>query len=139
MDNANRSPAFEWTGVPEGTQSFALTLKDVSYGQPLWAIWNIPGDETGLPADLPKDTTLLDMPAGAEQSNSTFATGEGYFGPESPCNVYQFDLYALSMPTYEPRDKEYAAEVETQLSQLSEGVLGHATLTGRTKYNSTCQ
>lgn len=139
MDNANESPALEWTGVPDGTQSFAVTLRDSTYGQPLWAVWNIPADATGLPANLPKDSALLTTPTGAEQSNASFADGDGYFGPQAPCNVFTFELFALSIATFEPEFKEFAAEVDAQLNELGAVVLGRAKLAGRTKYNSTCE
>lgn len=139
MGNANISPQLDWSGVPAGTQSFAVTLRDVTFGQPLWAIWNIPATESGLPADLAKDTAILTTPAGAEQSSATFADGDGYFGPEAGCNVFQFDLFALSLPTFEPAYKEYAAEVDAQLNQLGDAILGRASLAGRTKYDMMCE
>lgn len=141
-NNANQSPALAWTGVPEGTKSFAVTLRDSSYGQTLWVVWNIPAEATGLPANLPKDTALLTDPAGAEQSNASFAfesAGLGYFGPQAPCNVFTFDLLALSIPTFEPESKDSASEVETQLNELGDAILGRAKLAGRTKYDSTCE
>jgi len=138
MQSPNNSPAFDWVGVPAGTQSFALGLSDVSYGQPLWAIWNLPADLSGLPANLAKDTAMLALPAGAQQGNATFAEGDGYFGPESPCNVYQFTLYALSTPTFSPSQPEYVAVVLGELEALGGVILGSATLRGRTNYASMC-
>jgi Raf kinase inhibitor-like YbhB/YbcL family protein len=51
------SPAFTWTDVPEGTESFALICHDPdaplvspgSYGYVHWVLYGIPGSVTGLP------------------------------------------------------------------------------------------
>src|SRR5690606_39944714 len=75
--NANISPELTWDNVPPGTQSFALKLTDVTFGQPLWAIWNIPGDATSLPAGIPGDSPTPAVPAGASQTSATFVEGDG--------------------------------------------------------------
>jgi len=139
MESPNNSPQLDWTGAPPGTQSFAVSLADVSYGQPLWTIWNIPADVRGLPANLQKDTAMPAVPAGAQQCNATFAEGDGYFGPESPCNVYQFVVYALAMPTFAPSQPEYAAVVLGELEALGDQLLGSATLSARTNYGAMCE
>lgn len=139
MESPNNSPQLDWTNAPAGTQSFAVSLADVSYGQPLWTIWNIPAGVSGLPANLDKDTAMLSVPAGAQQSNATFAEGDGYFGPESPCNVYQFVVYALSTPTFAPSQPEYAAVVLGELEALGDELLGSATLSARTNYGAMCE
>jgi Raf kinase inhibitor-like YbhB/YbcL family protein len=138
-ESPNISPELAWKGVPMGTKSFAITLKDVTFGQPLWAIWNIPGDAVGLPAALEQDSATLTVPAGAEQSNASFVDGDGYCGPEAPCNVFQFELFALSIERFDPSYKEYAAEVDAQLNQLGATVLGRTTLAGRTNYAMMCE
>jgi Raf kinase inhibitor-like YbhB/YbcL family protein len=141
MDRPNISPELRWAGAPAGTQSFALVLFDVSYGQTHWALWNIPADVTVLAANVAKDTAMPATPAGARQSNAIFATGgDGYFGPHVPCNVFQFVLYALSISTFSPMDPESAGLVGIQLQELGDPVLGSATLTGRSNdYMTTCE
>src|SRR5690606_9237602 len=57
MEGSNLSPQLDWAGVPVGTQSFAVVLEDVSFGQTHWALWNIPGDLTTLPAAVAQDST----------------------------------------------------------------------------------
>lgn len=139
MEGSNLSPELHWAGAPPGTQSFALTLVDVSYGQPLWAIWNIPGSASTLPPSLPRDSASLETPAGAQQSNATFAVGEGYWGPDTPCNVYEFELFALSTPTFMPSKAEYVALVRSELEGAEDSVLARTKLSARSNYMLACQ
>lgn len=142
MGNANVSPELSWTGVPAGTRSFALVLRDVTYGQAHWALWNIPADVSMLAANVQKDTATPAVPAGSRQANANFATEEpdGYFGPHLPCNVFAFDLYALSLDTFSPMDPESSVLVAIELQDLGEPVLGLATLTGRSNdYGTVCE
>src|SRR5690606_28492005 len=74
MGGANISPELHWSGVPAGTQSFALVLFDVTFGQAHWALWNIPGDITQLEADVAQDTPTPPSPSGSQQANANFAT-----------------------------------------------------------------
>jgi Raf kinase inhibitor-like YbhB/YbcL family protein len=141
LDNANISPELEWTGVPFGTQSFALVLFDVTYGQAHWVLWNIPADAVMLAADVAQDTKMLAKPPGSEQANANFATtsDDGYFGPHIPCNVFEFELYALSLPTFSPENPDSAVLVHIELQELGAPVLGIAKLTGRSaNYGMTC-
>ena len=49
----NQSPALKWSGIPEGTMSFAITVYDpdapTGSGWWHWIVYNIPGDITELP------------------------------------------------------------------------------------------
>lgn len=91
------SPELNWTGAPEGTQSYAIIFHDmdVAFGGGTddvlhWILWNIPGDATGLPEG--------GVPEGTVQGAGQF--GQRYFGPGAPAGVryhhYAFELYALS-------------------------------------------
>jgi Raf kinase inhibitor-like YbhB/YbcL family protein len=98
------SPAISWTAGPAGTMSYALILHDpdpVLAGSATndvlhWAIFDIPGDATSLPAGVPN---AADLPSGAKQPNN-IAGQPGYFGPCPPAghgdHHYTFEIYALS-------------------------------------------
>jgi phosphatidylethanolamine-binding protein (PEBP) family uncharacterized protein len=141
MSGPNISPELAWTGVPSGTQSFGLVLQDLTNGNAHWAIWNISGSLTMLAADIDKDTAMPAVPAGSQQTNATFAnsvTMDGYFGPGSACNVYEFVLYALSVPTFTPSSTTDANAVRTALDGAGSMLLGKASLRGRQNYNDMC-
>ena len=141
LDNANISPELLWSGAPPGTMSFALELRDASYGQAHWVLWNIPANLTLLAADVPQDTTNPPEPVGSQQANANFATieGDGYFGPHLPCNVFEFKLYALSLSTFSPERSDSSVLVSIELENLGDEVLGIARLTGRSLTDATCQ
>jgi Raf kinase inhibitor-like YbhB/YbcL family protein len=128
-DNANVSPELDWMGVPAGTQSFAVILQDLSNTFAHWVLWNIPGTATMLASGVDKSTNKPAVPAGSQQAN--LASGDGYFGPGSACNVYEFVVYALSVPTFSPSPATTADAVRTQLLALGDKILGTASVRGR--------
>lgn len=134
LENSDLSPELHWAGVPEGTKSFAVALRDVSYGQTHWMLWNVPGDATTLLANVAQDTANPAVPAGSQQANANFATTSehGYYGPHNPCNVYEFEVYALAKSEFSPMDAESAVLIWIELSELgNDEVLGVARLRGR--------
>jgi|HubBroStandDraft_2_1064218.scaffolds.fasta_scaffold149315_1 phosphatidylethanolamine-binding protein (PEBP) family uncharacterized protein len=89
------NPELDWTGVPAGTKSFAITFIDTKIGADMpmgqhWAIWDIPANVTEFPKGT---TTLTGALAGAMQTNKYLA----------PCpsgnDTYEYTLYALSTDT----------------------------------------
>jgi Raf kinase inhibitor-like YbhB/YbcL family protein len=139
MSGPNISPELAWSGTPAGTQSFALLLQDLTNTFAHWALWNIPATLTMVPENIDKSTNMPAMPAGSRQTNASFAAGDGYFGPGSECNVYEFVLYALSVPTFTPTQPNAdAGAVRTQLDALGAQILGKASLRGRQNHNMTC-
>jgi phosphatidylethanolamine-binding protein (PEBP) family uncharacterized protein len=80
------SPEIKWTGVPDGTMSIAVSLKDLTNQGIHWVIWNLPPTATSLPAGFPK--TML--PAGASQSNA-------WYGPGATLHRYEWQVWALKV------------------------------------------
>lgn len=136
-DAENVSPALDWTGAPAGTQSFAIALHDLTFeqsGDPFthWVMWNIPGTETGLPAELPSGV-MPGVPAANTQQTS-FQPGDGFAGSGACGNVYEFVLYALDTPTFTPDDPDDPDAAHAALD-ASDAVLATATLRARSDPN----
>jgi Raf kinase inhibitor-like YbhB/YbcL family protein len=97
------SPAINWSGAPNTTQSYALIMHDpdpVLGGSATndvlhWAIFDIPGDSKGLPEGVKPG----DQADGAKQINN-IANNPGYLGPCPPAghgdHHYTFEIYALN-------------------------------------------
>lgn len=103
IGGSNKSPELTWTAGPNGTQSYAMVLHDLSNvmgGKPFvhWVMWNIPGTTRTLPAGL-EITAMPSVPAGSSQRSYS---GNGYQGSGKCGNVYEFVLYALPMATFTP-------------------------------------
>jgi ribose transport system ATP-binding protein len=102
------SPRLVWTGVPEGTRSFALAVTDPDLPEAFqfprafahWLVHDIPASVRELPQGASQGPL---MPAVARELNSDFVTfkipgfGAGYGGPWPPDRQhrYVFTLYAL--------------------------------------------
>lgn len=125
------APSFEWSGAPEGTQSFALVMIDktlVDGGSSLGyhsAFWNLPATVTSLPAAY-KSADL----SGAQVINN------GYLGPcpnvdPSMPHTYVFTLYALPDATITLGNTLNAAFIQT----LEDAALDTATLSGLSAAN----
>lgn len=94
-DGDDVSPPLEWTGVPEGTQQFALIVHDpdapMTHGATHWVLYGIPASTTSL----------------EEGGGSDFIAGENYLGNQGydGCappsghgpHHYFFHLYALDV------------------------------------------
>jgi Raf kinase inhibitor-like YbhB/YbcL family protein len=92
-DGEDVSPALEWTGVPEGTRSFAVVVHDPDAplvdGFTHWVAYGIPGDASGLPEGAQD---------GVVQGTNSMGNS-GYMGPAPPPghgpHHYYFWIYAL--------------------------------------------
>jgi ribose transport system ATP-binding protein len=117
------SPALRWSGVPEGTQSFALAVTDpdlpAEFSFPRsfahWLVHDIPAHIRELPEGA---SGTLAIPSGARELYSDFVTfkipgfGAGWGGPWPPDRQhrYVFTLYALKVPRVAlPPDADLAA------------------------------
>jgi Raf kinase inhibitor-like YbhB/YbcL family protein len=125
----NFSPAMSWTGAPAGTQSFAVLLQDLTNGNSHWVLWNIPASVTSLAENVPKGSAKPAMPQGSQQCS--IGSGDGYFGPGACGNVYEFVVYALSVPTFSPNMATDQTMVRQQLLALGNSILGKASMRGR--------
>jgi Raf kinase inhibitor-like YbhB/YbcL family protein len=92
-NGSGASPELRWSGVPSGTQSFALVAHDadapLAGGFSHWVLYGIPGDLTGLPEG-----------GGTEYVQGANGLGESGWVPAGPPpghgdHFYYFHLYAL--------------------------------------------
>lgn len=99
LGGENLSPDLSWSGAPEGTRSFAVTLFDpdapTGSGFWHWIAWDLPAGTTSLPLGVPRDDARL------LQAANDFGK-IGYDGPEPPAGSvhrYQFSVHALPVAT----------------------------------------
>ncbi len=97
----NQSPQLEWTGAPEGTQSFALMMYDpdapTGSGFWHWVVVDLPAMTTELPSGAGSGTGSL--PSGARQTRTDMGN-QGYVGAAptpGPKHRYIFTIYALKV------------------------------------------
>ena len=127
----NQSPALKWTGVPEGTKSFAVTVYDpdapTGSGWWHWVVYNIPGNTTGLKADAGRlDSNLL--PAGALQGRTDYGThafGGACPPPGDQPHRYIFSVYALKIEKI---------DVPAEASAALIGFMIHANALGKASF-----
>lgn len=93
-EGGNTAPDLAWSGAPEGTESFAITVYDpdapTGSGWWHWFAFNIPGDVTELPVGgtVPDGTIEL--------ANDYGTTGfGGACPPPGEVHRYQFTVHAL--------------------------------------------
>ena len=100
----NVSPDLNWSGAPEGTQSFALTMYDpdapTGSGWWHWVVYDIPATATGLALGAGA-AGGAGLPPGAKLGRTDFGSHE-YGGAAPPPgdgpHRYVFTLYALKTP-----------------------------------------
>ena len=92
----NISPPLDWSGTPQGTQSFVLICDDpdAPTGSFVhWIVYNIPHGVSGFDENVPPYDELYDD---IRQGLNDFGQ-YGYSGPSPPSGThrYYFKLYAL--------------------------------------------
>lgn len=97
----NVSPPLAWENAPAGTKCFVLLVEDPEAPFTTfhhWAVYDIPGDATGLPEGLPDGAEAIAL----KQAFNTFGNTH-YDGPQPPplhgTHHYHFRLLALKVPT----------------------------------------
>ena len=102
-DGEDLSPALAWTGVPEGTKSFALIMDDPDAPPGTWVHWvlyDLPADASGLPEGVPQMEKLESGAAHGLCWGTSSFNRVGYYGPCPPPGSphhYHFKLYALDV------------------------------------------
>jgi phosphatidylethanolamine-binding protein (PEBP) family uncharacterized protein len=87
------TPPLEWTGVPEGTKSFALVMDHIdrdNYLKTYWNLYNIPAEVRSLPKGVKGLGTI----------GATWKRDQAYVPPHSAGGgkqTYTLHLYALSV------------------------------------------
>jgi Raf kinase inhibitor-like YbhB/YbcL family protein len=128
----DRSPALTWSGAPEGTQSYVLTVYDpdapTGSGFWHWSVTDIPASVTSLEAGAGTDDALL--PEGATRRRNEYGT-DTFLGAAPPAghgpHRYVFTVSALDVPVLELPDGATPAVVGFM---LREHLLGRAQLVG---------
>jgi Raf kinase inhibitor-like YbhB/YbcL family protein len=98
MDGGNKSPQLTWTNIPPGTVSFVVVMYDRTAAFTHWGMYNIAGDQTGLPEGegVPGSTR-------GKQISQSLGPGSEYSGPCPPkdlepvVHTYVVTVYALSI------------------------------------------
>jgi len=97
----NISPHLQWSGAPEGTQSFVITCYDpdapTGSGWWHWVVSNIPPTTTEIPTGA---SLTPAMSPGCIESRTDYGT-PGYGGAAPPPGAphrYIFTVYALKIP-----------------------------------------
>jgi Raf kinase inhibitor-like YbhB/YbcL family protein len=117
------APELEWSGVPDGTKSFAVVVDDpdapLVNGFTHWIAYGIPADATGLPE------------GGGDVVHGTNSMGDqGYVGPAPPpghgTHHYYFWVYALD----EELDLEPGLDRRALMDRIEDHVIEQARLVG---------
>jgi Raf kinase inhibitor-like YbhB/YbcL family protein len=121
----NVSPQLTWSGAPNGTKSYVLTMLDRDVAPNWWSHWivvGLPASLTSLPAGL--RTPLA--PAAAVTSNFGDASYDGPCPPPGT-GVHHYDITIWAMPTASV-DIEKDTPANALAATLAQTSLDHATI-----------
>ena len=130
----NASPALRWTGAPEGTKSFALTLYvPVAPTGSVWWQWvvfNIPAGTTSLPEDAGSPDGGR-LPLGSVQGRTDFGTPG--FGGACPPKGDKPHRYIFTVTALKTDKLEAPADASPAMVgfMIHANALGTATLTAK--------
>jgi hypothetical protein len=129
VGGSNVSIPLKWTGAPEGTKSFALSIVDQHPVARKWVHWIVINIPTGA-SSLVEGASGRNMPAGAIEIINSF--GEvGYGGPQPPRGTgphkYLITLYALKDARLELKPSASLAEFQNSIKGKT---LDEASITG---------
>ena len=127
-DGAGESIPLQWSGAPNGTQSYAVVMRDVSLAGPNnyhWVIWDIPASVTSLAQGIAKQAQPP-VPQGAKQTAWSFGPelGYGHMCPPSGTHEYELTVYAFPTATLP------SANDPTSPNQVDAIVQSHKTAAG---------
>ncbi len=111
-DGENISPRLQWTGAPDGTQSFALIMDDPDAPSGTFTHW--------VAFDIPATQTEIAEHAAAVGKGGKNGRGQtGYTGPCPPSGThrYFFTLYALDVAALNLPDGAARADVEKAMQR----------------------
>lgn len=116
----NVSIPVQWSSVPEGTKSFALSIVDphpVANNWVHWIVVNIPAEIR----ELEENASGRGMPQGAKELVNSFGK-PGYGGPQPPKGTgehpYVVTVYALDTPSLD-------LDADASLSDFQRAMEGH--------------
>lgn len=133
-EGANVSPELTWSGAPQGTKSFAVTVYDpdapTGSGWWHWVVYDLPATAHGL-AKGAGDASGKGLPAGAKQGRTDFGT-PGFGGacppPGDKPHRYIFTVFALKVGKLDVPADATAALIGFMLNANK---LGSATFTAK--------
>ncbi|MFJ2747254.1 YbhB/YbcL family Raf kinase inhibitor-like protein [Streptomyces sp. NPDC087297] len=121
----NRQPRLSWSGAPQATRSYAITMFDpdapTGAGFWHWLVLDVPAGHTGLDTGLPAGAV-----SGVNDSGSA-----GYLGPCPPIgdltHHYEITVYALDVPTL---GLPASTPPTIAAFMMSRHIIGYARITG---------